>query len=183
MTTSTVPLASPADQLTEGVDGSTTRRGGWTALAVLLALVVGSQLAGLLGVPFTDTDRGSWYDALDKPSFNPPGAVFAPVWTTLYLAMAVAAWLVWRHPDSARRRIALQLFAVQLALNALWSPLFFGAEQTGWALAEIVLLLAAVATTLVLFLRVDRVAGLLLVPYLAWVAFATVLNASIVSLK
>jgi tryptophan-rich sensory protein len=97
--------------------------------------------------------------------------------------MGVAAWLVWRHPDSARRRIALQLFAAQLALNALWSPLFFGAERPGWALAEIVVLLVAVATTLVLFLRVDRVAGLLLVPYLAWVAFATVLNASIAAMN
>jgi tryptophan-rich sensory protein len=183
MVTLTVPLASPADQLTEGVDGSTARRGGGTSLVVLLALVVGSQLAGLLGLPFTDTDPGSWYDTLDKPSFNPPGAVFAPVWTTLYLVMGVAAWLVWRHPDSARRRIALQLFAAQLALNALWSPLFFGAERPGWALAEIVVLLVAVATTLVLFLRVDRVAGLLLVPYLAWVAFATVLNASIAAMN
>jgi tryptophan-rich sensory protein len=183
MATSTVPLAPPADQLTEGVDGSTTRRGGWTALAVLAALVVGSQLAGLVGLPFTDTEPGSWYDSLDKPSFNPPGAVFAPVWTTLYLAMAVAAWLVWRHPDSRRRRTALQLFAVQLALNGLWSPLFFGAERPGWALVEIGALLVAVTATIVWFLRVDRLAGVLLVPYLAWISFATVLNASIASMN
>ena len=108
--------------------------------------------------------------------------MFGPVWTTLYLLMAVAAWLVWRS-DDRRRRTALGLFAVQLVLNAVWSPLFFGARLPGWALAEIALLWLAVAVTTSWFWSIDRRAGALLVPYLAWVSFAAVLNAEIVRLN
>lgn len=151
----------------------------WLALA---GFVVACQLAGLIGIPFNERAIDSWYDTLDKPSFNPPSWVFGPVWTTLYLLMAVAAWLVWRT-DDRRRRTALTLFAVQLVLNAAWSPLFFGARLPGWALAEIAVLWLAVALTASWFWSIDRRAGALLVPYLAWVSFAAVLNAEIVRLN
>lgn len=156
-------------------------RSGWKGAAVLAGFVGLSQAAGMVGIPFTERAVGGWYDQLDKPSFNPPSWVFAPVWTTLYLLMGVAAWLVWRHPESRPRTTALTLFAVQLVLNAAWTPIFFGAEAPGWALVEQLLLDAAVIATAVAFTRIDRRAGALLVPYLAWLGFATLLNASIVS--
>ena len=149
---------------------------------VLAALVLVCQAAGLIGIPFNERALDSWYDGLDKPSFNPPSWVFGPVWTTLYLLMAVAAWLVWRS-DDRRRRTALALFGLQLALNAVWSPLFFGARRPGWALAELALLWVAVAATASWFWVIDRRAGALLVPYLAWVSFAAVLNFEIVRLN
>ena len=145
---------------------------------VLAALVVLCQAAGAIGIPFNERAVDSWYDTLDKPSFNPPSWVFGPVWTTLYLLMAVAAWLVWRSTDQ-RRRTALALFGVQLVANAAWSPLFFGARLPGWALAELIVLWVLVATTLRWFAAIDRRAGALLVPYLAWVTFAGVLNARV----
>ena len=140
-----------------------------------------SQCAGLIGIPFTDRATDGWFDQLDKPSFNPPSWVFSPVWTTLYLFMGVAAWLVWRHPDSRRRTTALALFAVQLVLNAAWTPIFFGAQAPGWALIEQLALDGTAIATAVAFARIDRRAGALFVPYLAWLAFATILNAAIVS--
>ncbi len=151
----------------------------WVAL---VGFIVACQAAGLIGIPFNERAIDTWYDTLDKPSFNPPSWVFGPVWTTLYLLMAVAAWLVWRS-DDRRRRPALALFAGQLVLNAVWSPLFFGARLPGWALAEIVVLWLAVAATTAWFWSIDRRAGALLVPYLAWVSFAAVLNAEIVRLN
>lgn len=147
----------------------------------LVLFVVVSQCAGLVGIPFTDRATDGWYDQLDKPSFNPPSWVFSPVWTTLYLLMGVAAWLVWRHRDSRARTVALALFGVQLVLNAAWTPIFFGAEAPGWALIEQLALNGAALATAVAFWRIDRRAGALLVPYLAWLGFATLLNAAIVS--
>jgi tryptophan-rich sensory protein len=153
-----------------------TRTSGWLSLAVF---VVGCELVGALGVPFTDTDPGSWYDTVDKPPFNPPGWVFGPVWTTLYALIGVAAWLVWRENDHPGRRPALVAFGVQLALNALWTPIFFGAERPGWALIEIAAMLVAAVVTLVLFHRVRPTAAWLFAPYVGWITFATVLTASI----
>lgn len=122
---------------------------------------------------------GDWYAALHKPSWNPPPWVFGPAWTFLYITMAVAAWLVWREGGWKAQRRALGLFIVQWFLNALWTPLFFGAHLPGVAFGEIVLLWLAIAATLVAFWRVKKAAGLLLVPYLAWVSFAAALNFSI----
>jgi tryptophan-rich sensory protein len=122
---------------------------------------------------------GEWYATLNKPSWNPPGWVFGPVWTTLYAMMAVSAWLVWKKGGFAQQRLPLTVFLVQLVLNALWSPLFFGLKMPGVALVEIVALWLAIAGTIGLFWRVDRVAAGLLVPYLAWVSFATVLNGTL----
>lgn len=120
---------------------------------------------------------GPWYDALQKPSWNPPNWIFGPVWSALYLAMAIAAWLVWRErrnpPDV---RPALAMWGVQLALNAAWSWLFFGLHEMAWALAEILTLWGAIAVTAILFRRHNRLAAWLLVPYLAWVGFASFLN-------
>jgi len=148
-----------------------------------VAGLVGFLLLGLavstLGGLATSTSVGTWYRALEKPPFNPPDWVFAPVWTTLYVLMAVAAWRIWRLPTSKRRSQALLAYCVQLALNFLWSMLFFGLQAIGMALAEVVFLLSAIIVTLVLFWQLDRVAGMLLLPYPVWVAFATVLNVSL----
>ncbi len=119
---------------------------------------------------------GAWYASLNKPPWNPPGWVFGPVWTALYTMMAVAAWLVWKRGSWAAQWRRLTLFLVQLALNAAWTPLFFGLKKPGWAFAEIVLLWLAIAATLAAFRPVSRIAAWLLAPYLAWVTFATFLN-------
>ena len=145
-------------------------------LAGFLLLCLG---AGALGGFATSRSLETWYPTLIKPSWNPPDAVFAPVWTTLYLLMGVAGWLIWRAPARPSRRRALILFAVQLLLNSLWSMLFFGLRSPGLALVEIVLLWLAILATMVSARDVSRAAAWLLAPYLAWVSFATVLNASI----
>ncbi len=145
-----------------------------------VASVVG--LIGWLLVTFCAPALGmwsmpdAWYEALDKPEWNPPAWIFGPVWTLLYTMMAVAAWRVWRHGGWAVRGRALGLYLVQLALNAAWTPLFFGWHQPGLAFLDIVLLLAAMVATGVAFARVDRLAALLWVPYVMWVGFATLLN-------
>ena len=139
-------------------------------------------LLGWLGVTFAAAWAGSrfmpgaWYAALSKPAWNPPNAIFAPVWSVLYGLMAVAAWLVWRRAGFSGAGAALGLFAVQLILNALWSYLFFGRHQPGLAFGDIVVLWVAILSVVLLFWRVDRVAGALLLPYLAWVGFAAYLN-------
>lgn len=143
------------------------------ALVLSLALCLG---VGAIGAAVTQTSVNDWYARLAKPSFNPPNEVFAPVWTTLYVMMAIAAWRVWRTADSATRGGPLTLFLLQLALNLGWSMVFFGLQKIGAAVATIVVLDVGVIVTMLAFWAVDRIAGLLMVPYLAWVAFATVLN-------
>lgn len=152
----------------------------WIVLAGLLVLVFA---VSILGSAFTAPQIGGWYAALDKPWFNPPPWVFAPVWTILYVVMAVAAWRVWLAPAGTMRSAALVWFFVQLLLNGLWSPVFFGMQSPGLALAVIVALLAALAWTVRAFFAVDSIAGWLLVPYLAWVCFAAALNGAIVALN
>ena len=132
--------------------------------------------AASLGAAFMP---GEWYVALKKPTWNPPGWIFGPVWTALYAMMAVAAWLVWQRGGFAAQRRPLGLFLAQLALNALWTPLFFGLHQPGVAFAEIILLWLAILATLLAFQPVSRLAAWLLMPYLAWVSFATVLNGTL----
>lgn len=119
---------------------------------------------------------GEWYATLKKPSWNPPGWVFGPVWTALYTMMALAAWMVWRRGGFAAQRRPLTLFLVQLGLNAAWSPLFFGLRWPGAACVEIAFLWLAIGATLWSFRSANRVAAWLLAPYLAWVSFAVVLN-------
>lgn len=153
-----------------------TRRQEFAGLAgfVLLCLAV-SALGGLA----TSSSVGTWYQTLAKPSFNPPDWVFAPVWTTLYIFMAIAGWRVWRTPDSRVRTLALRAFFVQLVLNFVWSVLFFGLQAIGLALVEIIALLVAIVVTTVLFWRIDRPAGILFLPYIMWVAFASLLNSAL----
>lgn len=140
------------------------------ALAGWLIACFGAASLGALFMP------GEWYASLRKPSWNPPGWIFGPVWTALYTLMAVAAWLVWQQGGFNTHRRALTLFAVQLALNAAWTPLFFGLHWPGVAFAEIVLLWLAIAATLTAFHRINAPAAWLLAPYLAWVSFAAALN-------
>jgi tryptophan-rich sensory protein len=138
-----------------------------------LLLCFSASAMGVLFMP------GEWYSALNKPAWNPPGWIFGPVWTALYAMMAVAAWLVWRRGGFAVQRRPLGLFLAQLALNALWTPLFFGLRQPGVAFAEIILLWLGILATLLAFRSVSRTATWLLVPYLAWVSFATALNGTL----
>jgi tryptophan-rich sensory protein len=125
------------------------------------------------------SESAGWYAALHKPSWNPPAWVFGPAWTVLYACMALAAVLVIRNGGFVRNRFALGLFALQLALNLVWSPLFFGMHRIGWAFAVTAGLWLALAATLAAFWRISVPAGALLVPYLAWTSFAAALNFTI----
>lgn len=138
--------------------------GGW-----LLASFAAAALGGLF-MP------GEWYASLRKPAWNPPSWLFGPVWTALYVMMAVSAWLVWRQGGWGRQRLPLGFYAVQLALNAFWTPLFFGLHWPGVAFAEMMLLWLAIVATVAVFRPVSAVAAGLLLPYLAWVSFAAALN-------
>ena len=132
-----------------------------------------SLAAGWFGSRFPP---GDWYAGLTKPPWNPPNSVFAPVWSTLFVLMGVAAWLVWRRRWTPPARLGLGLFLVQLVLNGLWSYLFFGLHRPGAALVDIAALWLVILATLIAFWRVSRPAGALLLPYLAWVGFAGALN-------
>lgn len=137
-----------------------------------------SLLTGAIG-SVASTRAPEFYAQLERPAWSPPSWLFGPVWTTLYVLMGLAAWLVWRERHRADVRAPLVVFALQLALNALWSWLFFAWRMGGAALAEILLLAAAIVLTMVLFRRVRPLAAALLVPYLAWVLFATALTVSL----
>ena len=139
-------------------------------LAAWIALTAAAAATGARFLP------GPWYAALAKPAWTPPDAVFAPVWTTLYALMAIAAWLVWRRHGWRGAAAALWLYVAQLALNALWSWLFFGLHRPDLAFADVAALELAILGTLLLFWRKHRAAGALLLPYAAWVGFASVLN-------
>lgn len=159
-----------------GVDIS---RRDLAGLVAALGLCFAAAAAGSVA---TASSVGGWYATLAKPAWTPPGWVFGPVWTVLYAAMGVAAWLVWRSATAVRDR-ALTLFAVQLALNVAWSWLFFGLRRIDLALVEILVLWAAIAATTAAFARARAGAAWLLVPYLAWVSFAAVLNAALLRLN
>lgn len=143
-------------------------------LIVCLAVTLG---VGFAGSWFTAPAIGTWYAALRKPAFTPPDWVFAPVWTVFYAMMGVAAFLVWRAGSSSRWVApALIAFGAQLGLNLLWSVVFFGWRQPGWAMLDIVALWVMIVVTMVLFAKVSTPACWLLAPYIAWVTFASVLN-------
>lgn len=121
-----------------------------------------------------------WYEALNKPSFTPPGWVFGPAWTVLYIMMAAAAIIIFRQGwNSEGVRLGLLLFAIQLALNLSWSPVFFGLHEITWSVVIIIALWLAIGATTIVFFRISTLAGLLFVPYWLWVSFASVLNISI----
>ena len=144
--------------------------------AVLLTSSIGS-FATVRALPV-------WYKGLAKPSFNPPGWLFGPAWTVLYLMMAVAAWLVWKQGLGVPGvKLALVVYLAQLILNALWSILFFGFRSPLAGLVDIIVLWLAILATIVLFFRASVPAGVLLLPYIAWVSFAAILNAAILRLN
>jgi len=146
------------------------------------ALIVSTGTCLLVGASaavVTVTSVKEWYPRIQKPAWTPPDAAFGPVWTALYLLMGVAAWLVWRDSAGYPRRRALGIFSLQLVLNGAWSFIFFGLHRPGWAALEIVLLWSAIVVTLFVFVRINRVAAGLLVPYLMWVSFAAALNMAI----
>jgi len=154
----------------------TQTRRPYLALTGFIALTLAVELvAGWV----TQSSVRSWYPSLAKAPWNPPGWVFGPVWTVLYLMMAIAAWRVWRQASDERVPQALRLFYIQLTLNFLWSILFFGLRSPVAGLVDILLLLIAVVATTQVFLRIDKPAGWMMVPYALWVTFASTLNAAI----
>lgn len=141
-------------------------------ISILIPLLVGIT-AGF----FTTEGVNGWYAAAAKPSFNPPNWIFAPVWTTLYILMGIALYLVWKPAaDKTLKQTAITLFVVQLILNFFWSFIFFSLQQTGWALVEIMVMWMAILLTIFWFAKISKKAAWLLVPYVCWVSFATVLN-------
>lgn len=159
------------------------------SILVLVVFVVIAVGVGLLGSLVTNPHVDGWYEAADKPAWTPPSVVFGPVWTFLYVAIGIAAWLVWRRRAEARVRPALTGYVVQLALNSIWSPVFFalypafGVAALWWAFGIIIVLIVAVVYTLVAFWRVQTWAGALLIPYLAWLLYASTLNAGVAVLQ
>jgi benzodiazapine receptor len=148
----------------------------WNPVLMLsLFIAVCFAVAGA-GAIVTNSSVSNWYPTLRKPSWNPPAWIFGPVWLALYLMMAIAAWLVWRRRGFDGGSGALAIFALQLALNAAWSPLFFGLRNPLAGLLDIIPLCAAILAAMVSFWRISPVAGALLVPYWLWVCFATALN-------
>jgi tryptophan-rich sensory protein len=145
-------------------------RPAWPDLAVWVLICFAAPALGY------SPSTGGWYAQLQKPAWNPPAWIFGPVWTVLYVLMAVAAWSVWRRGGCREQRLALGLFLGQLALNALWTPLFFGLHRPDLALVDLVLLWFLLAATIAAFARVRRSAAALLLPYLAWSSFAAFLN-------
>ena len=149
-------------------------------LGALALFIFVSFVAAGLGSAATTSAITTWYPTIAKPSWNPPNGVFAPVWTTLFLLMSIAAWRAWRAaatPADATKTLAL--YGAQLVLNVLWSVLFFTLHRPGLALIEILLFLALLVTLQVRFVRTDRLAAILWSPYVAWVGFASVLNGTI----
>jgi len=145
-------------------------------IALIVCLMVGYS-ASVVTRPSVET----WYPTIIKPSFNPPNWIFMPMWTFLYILMAVAAGLVWDKIKEQNEEVkkALGFFLIQLALNAIWSYLFFGLKNPMLALIEIALLFLMIYETYLKFIKINKIAGYLLIPYMAWVAFAGILNASI----
>ena len=148
----------------------------WIGLAVAVGICFAAAGVGSL---YTSPAIPGWYASLQKPAWNPPNWVFGPVWTLLYLMMAVAAWLVWRERGFAGATLPLALFFLQLVLNAFWSIIFFGWRNPALALVEIFFLWAAIFATMLAFWRVSHAAGWLMWPYLLWVTFAGFLNLTI----
>ncbi|MBA4247762.1 MAG: tryptophan-rich sensory protein [Microbacterium sp.] len=183
-TNSSAPAQSSGSRAATAQPVREARQGIRSAL-VLLAFIGIAALVAALGSLATGPAIDGWYAETAKPLWNPPNAVFGPVWTVLYVSMSVAAWLIWRGPDSDARSRALRIYVVQLAINALWTPAFFGlgallgAPGVWIALVIIVVLDFVILATIIRFGDVNRVAAALLVPYWLWALFATTLNAAI----
>lgn len=157
---------------------SLTREFVGLAVSIVVCFAV-AAIGSALTIPSIPT----WYAALNKPTWNPPASVFGPVWSALYLLMAVAAWLVWRGRGFAAVVVPLTLFAFQLVLNCAWSGLFFSLHRPWLAFVDIVLLWCAILATMISFGRVSSLASILLAPYLIWVSFAAVLNFAVAKMN
>ncbi|MCC5926157.1 MAG: tryptophan-rich sensory protein [Bacteroidetes bacterium] len=147
--------------------------------AIFIGFLVLPLLIGVTASVATASGVSTWYVTLEKPFFNPPNWIFGPVWTVLYLLMGVSSYLVYRSPHSGNRRLGLDVYGVMLALNFAWSFLFFYFQRPGLAFIEIIVLWLSIFAMIVFFYRVRPLAGLLQLPYIAWVSFATVLNGAI----
>ncbi len=146
---------------------------------LVIAIALPVLIGGVSGF-FTVSGVESWYQTIQKPSWNPPNWVFGPVWTTLYVMMGIALWLVWKEDTSRELKlIAGILFAAQLTLNFFWSFIFFRLELPGWAFAEILVMWVVILATIFAFAQVNKTAAWLLVPYISWVSFAAMLNFTI----
>jgi tryptophan-rich sensory protein len=153
-------------------------------IAGALAAIVLCELAGLVGAVFTTPSIPTWYATLRKPSFNPPSWIFAPVWLILYMLMGISLFLIWRKGIGTPQIMKdVCFFGIQLALNVLWSVVFFGLHSVAYGFVTIIVLLVAILTTILAFNRTSRTAAVLLVPYLLWGSFATILNFSILLLN
>ncbi|MEN9524952.1 MAG: hypothetical protein RLZZ256_336 [Bacteroidota bacterium] len=146
--------------------------------AFLLSLIIPLAVGGISGF-FTVSAIPGWYQTIQKPSWNPPNWVFGPVWTTLYVLMGIAMYLIWTQPRTEQRQRALYLNATQLILNFFWSLIFFNLHAIGWALIEIIILWVVIVQTMFAYDRVYKPAAWLLLPYIVWVTFATILNGTI----
>jgi len=149
----------------------------------LIASIVICQLAGIIGAFFTTPSISGWYASLNKPFFNPPSWLFGPVWILLYLLMGVSLYLVWSQKNQAGKKLALTIFAIQLGLNSFWSIVFFGLQLPWVAFLEILVLLFFIVLTIVKFFPISKISAYLLIPYLLWVSFASLLNLYIVKLN
>lgn len=148
---------------------------------LILAIAI-CQLAGIIGFVFTQDSTGTWYQTINKPTFTPPAEIFGPVWITLYTMMGISLFLVW-NKKSRHKKKAITLFSIQLALNALWSILFFGLHAPWLAFANIILLWAFILAAMIQFYKISKPAAYLNLPYILWVSFAVVLNLAIALLN
>lgn len=149
-------------------------------IAKLIVSILLCQLAGIIGSIFTAPNIPTWYASLEKPFFTPPSWLFAPAWITLFLLMGLSLFLVWNKGlQSKTSKIAVSIFFVQLALNILWSALFFGLQNPFLALIEIIILWIAILATIIAFAKISKKAAILLLPYILWVSFAALLNYSV----
>lgn len=155
----------------------------YTKIAKLIVSIGMCLVAGLVGSVFTFPSVDGWYTTLEKPFFNPPAWIFAPIWTSLYILMGISFYLVWTSAQKKLLRSAQTIFLTQLLLNVLWSIIFFGLKSPGFAFIEIVALLFAILITMQKFSKISKTASYLLLPYIIWVGFALILNLSIVLLN
>ena len=148
-----------------------------------IGFILACQIAGIIGSLFTAPAVKGWYTTINKSPLNPPSWVFAPVWTTLFVMMGVSVSIIWLSEKNEGRSKALKVFFVQLVLNTLWSIIFFGLKNPPLAFIEIIVLWFVILYTIILFRKIDRKASYLLIPYILWVSFASVLNLSIAILN
>ena len=147
----------------------------WLFFFISLCLIFGNGLGGY----FTFISVETWYQTLNKPSFNPPDWVFGPVWTTLYILMGVSIWLIWKKEPSKNRTIGIRIFWLQLFFNVFWTYLFFGIQRIDLGLLEIIFLIFLICINIIYFYKINKIASYLLIPYLFWVLYASLLTYNI----